>query len=516
MIIKNICVIGAGVSGLVAAKTFLEEGYKVTVFEKQKGLGGVWEKSRAYPGISVQNPRDTYAFSDYPMPSTYPEWPSGEQICAYLESYAENFNVLPVIHFGAEVVKVERTSLEFPKWKVSVNFDENSNEKSISQNYEFDFVIVCNGIFSIPHIPSFAGMKEFRASGGKVLHSSTFKHESEIEGKRVVVVGFGKSATDIATVAATKAKECTLIFRKALWKAPKFFLGLINVKYILLTRFSEFWMPYHKLKSREKLLHTFGKPLVWLFWRINEMFLRLQFPLDAWNLVPEQPMNQLIGCSIGLVSKGFFKYLQNDQIRVIKTTIKKFVPGGITLENGEDLQADIVIFGTGFRQSTPFLEEKYRKEVFDNQGMIHLYRHLINPKVPQMGFVGYNSSGCSQLSSEIGTRWLAEYCKGNLDLPSEKEMLEDIKAELEWWQTNRPYAFVNGACVTPFTFHYIDELMQDMGLKTNRKTVPIVDFFSPADPSAYKNIKQELQAQNTSCSSNSDNRKYVESSQFVP
>ncbi|AFY58774.1 putative flavoprotein involved in K+ transport [Rivularia sp. PCC 7116] len=495
---KNICVIGAGVSGLVTAKTFLEEGYKVTVFEKQKGLGGVWDKSRAYPGLSIQNPKDTYAFSDYPMPSSYPEWPSGEQICDYLESYARHFGVLEKIHFGTEVIRVEQRNPELLKWNVSVNFHDASNDKPINKNYEFDFVIVCNGIFGIPNMPSFPRMKEFTATGGKILHSSEFKHSSELEGKKVVIVGFGKSATDIATVAATKAQECTLIFRQALWKIPKFFLGIINVKYILLTRFAESWMPYRNLKGWENLLHTIGKPLVWFFWRINETILRLQFPLDACDLTPDQPMNKLIGCSIGLVPKGFYEYFQNGKIRAEKTKVKNFYPQGIVLENGKSLEADIVIFATGFRQGMPFLEEKYRQEVFDNQGIIHLYRHLIHPNIPRMGFVGYNYSGCAQLSSEIGARWLAQYFKDKVNLPSPQEMLEDIKAELEWRLKNRPYAFVNGACVTPFTFHYIDELMEDMGLKKSRKALPILELMTPADPSAYKNVRQEIQANNYS------------------
>ncbi|XHR82314.1 MAG: hypothetical protein ACFKPT_29815 [Gloeotrichia echinulata GP01] len=70
------------------AKTFLEEGYDVTVFEKKLGLGGVWEKSRSYPELTSQSTADTYGFCDYPMPKSYPDWPSAEQIRNYLESYA--------------------------------------------------------------------------------------------------------------------------------------------------------------------------------------------------------------------------------------------------------------------------------------------------------------------------------------------------------------------------------------------------------------------------------------------
>ncbi|MFH7029179.1 MAG: hypothetical protein ACHBN1_28245 [Heteroscytonema crispum UTEX LB 1556] len=78
--------------------------------------------------------------------------------------------------------------------------------------------------------------------------------------------------------------------------------------------------------------------------------------------------------------------------RYEKTSIARFVPGGVELENGDRLQADVVIFGTGFRQDMPFLDEKYRQMVIDMQGNFYLYRHLINPDVPNMGFVGYSSN----------------------------------------------------------------------------------------------------------------------------
>ncbi|MCC5603850.1 antitoxin family protein [Nostoc favosum] len=75
-------------------------------------------------------------------------------------------------------------------------------------------------------------LEAIAASGGRVLHSTEFNHASIIEGKRVVVVGFGKSACDIATLAANIAKKSTLVFRQPLWKIPRFFLGLVNLKYV--------------------------------------------------------------------------------------------------------------------------------------------------------------------------------------------------------------------------------------------------------------------------------------------
>ncbi|MHC5822506.1 MAG: flavin-containing monooxygenase, partial [Nostoc sp.] len=368
MEIKHICVIGAGISGLVTTKTFIEEGYDVTVFEKQKGLGGVWEKSRSYPGLTTQNTGDTYSFSDYPMPASYPEWPTAEDMQNYLNSYADNFGVLERIRFQTEVTNVSRKTGEQPGWIVTIRV----NEKE--EKHEFDFVLVCNGIFSTPKLPSLPGREEFAASGGRVLHSTEFKDTSIIQGKRVVVVGFGKSACDIATVAANTAKESTLVFRQPLWKIPRFFLGLVNLKYILLTRFSEAWFPWRQMGRLESLLHTLGKPLVWAFWRTNETLLRLQFGLDSCGMLPEQPMNQ-VNCQITIAHPDFFKYVHSGKIQAIKTSIAKFIPGGVELANGQQLQADIVIFGTGFRQELPFLEEEYRRQLVDEDGNFSLYRY---------------------------------------------------------------------------------------------------------------------------------------------
>src|SRR5215213_1098106 len=114
--IKTIGIIGAGLSGLVAAKTCLEYGYHVKIFEKEKELGGVWSSSRRYPGITTQNTKDTYCFSDFPMPKNFPEWPDGEQVQAYLEAYAKKYNVFPLIQFSHEI---EHTGFQNNQWLIA-------------------------------------------------------------------------------------------------------------------------------------------------------------------------------------------------------------------------------------------------------------------------------------------------------------------------------------------------------------------------------------------------------------
>ena len=86
----DICVIGAGISGLAAARTFQARGHRVTILERGQDIGGVWEPSRSYPDVKTQTPRDLYAFSDQPMPKSYPEWPSGAEVFAYLRDHVSS------------------------------------------------------------------------------------------------------------------------------------------------------------------------------------------------------------------------------------------------------------------------------------------------------------------------------------------------------------------------------------------------------------------------------------------
>ncbi|GAX35231.1 flavin-containing monooxygenase [Nodularia sp. NIES-3585] len=499
--IHHICIIGAGISGLVAAKTLMEEGYEVTVFEKQKGLGGVWESSRTYVGLTTQNPRDTYAFTDYPMPASYPEWPNAEQMQNYLKSYAQDFGIVEKIQFQTEVIQVERKTGVQPGWIVSIQ----SNDQNTQNKYEFDFVLVCNGIFNIPKMPLLAGQDEFIASGGEVLHSTELNDSSQVEGKRIIVVGFGRSATDIATHIVPQVKECTLLFRHSLWKMPKYLLGLVNIKYVLLTRFAEACFPYRHLQGIEWALHTIGKPLVWAFWKLNEILVRLQFGLDTCGMLPDKPLYESVNCSSAVAPTNFYKYLASGKLKAKKTAIARFNSDGVELENGQQLHADVVIFGTGFRQDVPFLPEKYRQMLIDDQGYFHLYRNLIHPDIPQLGFVGYNSSFFSQLTSEIGSWWLAEYVKGNLLLPSNAEMIQDMEAEIYWRQTKWPPAGGSGGCTSPFNFHHLEQLIQDMGVKNPTSGWErIAEVMMPLNPSTYQYIRKELRGKRLSSANNSE------------
>jgi cation diffusion facilitator CzcD-associated flavoprotein CzcO len=481
-------IIGAGLSGLVTAKTFLGAGFEVAVFEKEDEVGGVWARSRRYPGLTTQNPRDTYAFSDFPMPCHYPEWPTGEQVQAYLAAYADHFGITPHIRLKTQVEEVRRRE----GGGFSVRVRPAGDPAAPGEVRDFDFVIICSGLYCTPYVPELPGRDAFEAAGGAVLHSTGLHDTSRVAGKRVVVVGFAKSACDAAVASVGHAKEVTLVYRRPLWKVPRFVFGM-NMRNVLTTRFAELFCPYPWAKGAERALHTLGQPLVKFYWQGVEWALDRTLRIKDAGLWPEKPILQSMGCSLSMATDGLYDHFREGRIRARRGEIARFVAGGVELASGERVDADVVIFGTGFRQVVPFLEEPIRSRILDEEGTIHLYHNLIHPDVPGLGFCGFTSSLYCQLTSEIGARWLAEHFRGRLRLPPREEAMAEVERRLDFRRRERPEGFSSGTCVTPFNFHYIDELLREMGARTRRLPWnPLREFMMPVDPSLYADLEEEL------------------------
>ncbi|TDH28592.1 K+ transport protein [Segetibacter sp. 3557_3] len=479
---KKVGIIGAGISGLTTAKAFLNKGYAVTIIEKAASIGGVWEKSRSYLGVTTQTTRDEYAYSDFPMPAHYPLWPSGAQVQAYLESYAAAFDISRHIRFNTQVTDLR---YEHGRWLMRINNVDNTNAGTLT----FDFVAICTGTFHKPYVPEYPGAQQFVEAGGSILHSSQVKNESLLKNKAVAVVGFAKSATDIATLAADLGTSCTLLYRKAQWKVPRFFGNKVNLKYLLFSRFSEAFFNGPEKPLFEKILHSIGKPLVWGQWRALEALLKMQFKLKACNMIPDHKIEDQISCALGIAPEGFYEKVRTGKIAAKCTVIDHFDGKKVVLKNGETLTPDLIIYGTGFSQSLPFLEERYRNLVVDESGRYQLYRNIVNPDIPQLGFVGFNSSLFSTLTSEVAAHWLVAYASGTIKLPTSERIRQDITFMDNWRRSRVSASVFSGTCVAPFNFKHIDQLMNDMGLPTRISRSPL-QFFKPINPGDYRRLLQ--------------------------
>ncbi|GAB3027976.1 NAD(P)/FAD-dependent oxidoreductase [Niabella terrae] len=479
---KKIGIIGAGISGLATAKAFLERGFQIMVFEKSAAIGGVWDKSRFYIDLTTQTTKNEYAYSDFPMPDHFDEWPTGYQMNEYLNNYASHFGLSPFIRCESTVMTLERTG---PQWTARVADPQHPD----GRDYEFDFVAVCSGTFNQPYMPEFPGMQEFREAGGSLLHSSEITDRSMLENKNTLVLGFAKSATDIATRAAELSKSSTLLYRRAQWKVPRFFANSINLKYLLFSRFSEaFFLPYRKTVF-QKWLHSLGRPMVWMQWRMIEGLLKTQFGLKKCGLLPQHRIEDQISCSLGIAPEGFYKKIHRGEIRAIQGEIDRFCGRSVLLKDGQQLAPDMVIMGTGFRQTLPFLSEADQQKIRNNRGQFQLYRNILNPALPGIGFVGFNSSLFSTLTSEIAANWLATYVEGRIQLPSASEIRTELDVIDKWKSEKRPIATeFSGLCIAPFNFQHLDQLMRDMGLPVSSGRNPLYNFFKPINPSDYNKL----------------------------
>ncbi len=454
----RIAIIGAGISGLVTARILAAAGHSVRVLEKAQQIGGVWNPERHYPGLRTQTPRDCYAFSDFPMPRDYPEFPSASQMHRYLQSYADHHGISSHIELQSAVTRITHRTDGRPGWLLSVTGANDS-----TRTEAFDFVVVCNGVFNEPDLPSFPGRTAFEAAGGSVHHSTGLTLES-LRQRDVVVVGFGKSALDIAEAASAAARSCTLVCSRIGWKVPRFLPGGINAKHFILSRFSEFWLPHPSMRGLRRFLHERMPRLVDFYWTASERALGRQLGLLTKKMRPPLRLRESVGTCFGLAPDDNFRAIRGGRIGLHVSRVVDLTPQGVATADGAAISAQTVVFATGFRQQCSFLEAEQQKTLFRADGVPRLYRSLVSPGIPDMAFNGYNGGGASQLLAELGARWIAQLVAGDLRLPDHASMETEIEADLAMRRRLIRAPRGLGYYAAPFMFAYMDQLLADMDL----------------------------------------------------
>lgn len=478
---KKVAIIGGGVSGLAAAKAFDEKGHRVCGFERSHDFGGVWELSRSYPDVQTQSPKDLYRFTDHPMPDDYPEWPKGPQVHAYLHSYAAKHRLARLFRLNTIVASMDRRADGAPGWTLTLEAGGHSWTE------DFDFVAVCTGQFSEKNIISHPGQEQFVAQGGQVMHSSEYTDPALCAGKNVVVLGGSKSATDIAVNAAKSgAKSVTLVYRENVWRIP-YFIGGINFKRLLYMRAQEMQFNAWGRGRLARALAAITKPLVWANFRGLETMLKLQLGLNKHNMVPDVPIEKDISCSIPIVTPGLFECLNDGTIKPVIGTFDRYDGKTLQLSTGQTVDCDVAVLAVGWKLGVPFLPQSFQDKLIEDDGQYRVYRLAVNPDLPDMGFVGFNSSFCTVLGAELIANWLVRYADGMLaNQPGETDMNQDIEMMLDWKRNERPAAQIyGGLCSAPFHFKHFDELMKDMGARQWKRSNPLAETFSYPDAASY-------------------------------
>ncbi|KAK9898501.1 fad-dependent oxidoreductase [Cystobasidium minutum MCA 4210] len=475
---KSVCIVGAGFSGIAAARVLDKFGYNVTLFEKAPDVGGVWSKIRRYPGVATQNTKDTYYLSEMPMPDDYPAWPSGQQVQAYLQSFCEKFNLLHRVRLCEEVIEATQDASRDNSWTIRTR-QTNAQGKSLpdgKQNtYTFDVLLVCNGTFSDCFVPNYKGIDEFRAAGGTVCHTSEFLDIEEARGKDIIIVGYGKSACDCAVALSKVANTTTVVARKLIWKLPKFIAGLCY-KFLFLGRVGENLFPYIRPGPIMRLLHG---PLISVrnaMVGTVEWVVRRQLQLETSGALPPGHFEDVARASISLVTEDFFERMRSGDIVLKRDTeieeliVEKPQPGSsekpvlkAKLADGSVIPAQIVACGTGFYQRVPFLDQQFvNQHCTDEQGNFRMYRFIKPIETENLFFIGYNSSLFCPTSFEVATLWCISVMEGSLQLPSTQEQIKASQEELDWMKERTRGKHSKGTNVVPFSLHNIDEMLTDL------------------------------------------------------
>jgi dimethylaniline monooxygenase (N-oxide forming) len=472
---KRGVVIGAGIAGLVTAKVLRDDGFDVTVFEKEPAAGGVWIESRTYPGLRTNNSRDSYAFSDHPYDPSADLFPTADQVRRYLASYVARFRLSPLIRLSTEVVSVSRRG---------AGFEVTARGPDGPTSTHCDFVVVCAGTFSEPDVPEVPGVERF---GGTVVHSSRATDPALLAGKRVVVVGAGKSALDCSAWAAEHAQRCTLVFRTPHWMSPRLLPGGIPIDRLVLGRYPELFFRYHHLTRVERVLQGPGKMLTRLYWWAASLLFRTMLRMPA-VMVPEQSLP--LGLENVGVAPEFYALARQGKLDLRRDAITAFVVGAeVQLDSGERIVADVVIFATGWRQTLSFLAPELASAAIQD-GHFRLYRHILPPTEPGLGFVGYASSTACQLTSEISAHWLSQTLRGAHTLPTVDAMKGEIQRVQTWLAEVFP-ARSQGYYIGPCVAHYIDDLLTDMGVPKRRKRNVLTEYLGPFTPERYCDIAEQ-------------------------
>jgi len=435
---RRVAVIGAGASGLVAAKCLLEEQLEVVIYEQAPRIGGLWNYDDTvsdgggvmYRSLRTNTSKDTLSFSDFLLPEHTPDFPPRSQVLQYLRDYATYFGLHPYLHLNTMVETVERSAQQ--QWLVRARTgDQLSTEP-------FDAVVVSSGTDRYPQVPRLVGAGTF---GGSVLHSSSYKGPEAFAGQRVVVAGVGSSGVDIATELSRVTSCLWLSTTQGAWFIPRYVLGHPYDHQI--TRFSR-RLPYRLRMSFFAGLLLYECRRMGITRKLLQERGLVSPPFDQWRV-------RLTPCNA-----DFLQQIERGAIAV-KPRVSSLSGQQVCFSDGSTVEADTIIYCTGYELRFPFLSESLLSV---EHNRVELYKYVFHPDLPTLAFVGI----CTVLGShlpvaEMQARWVAGVLAGRLPLPSQQEM----HAEIERFRTHPSRQSPVALVVDPL--EYVDEIAELVGVR---------------------------------------------------
>jgi hypothetical protein len=391
--VKRLALIGAGPMGLAAAKLLVENGIEFQGFELNSGVGGLWDidgpLSTMYETAHLISSKKMTEFTDFPMREEVAEYPSHREMKRYFEEFGEHFDLHKHYRFGAKVL--DCTSLDGPDGGWCITWRDDSGEHV----EEFAGLLIANGTLSTPNMPSFKG--EF---DGELIHSSQYRHASQFDGKRVLIIGAGNSGCDIAVDAIHHGVSCDLSMRRGYYFVPKYVFG----------------KPADTMGGAIKLPMALKRIVdgAILKWFVGDPQ-KYGFPKPDYKLYESHP-----------VVNSLVLYHAGHGDITIRPDIDHFDGKTVHFKDGTSAEYDMILAATGYKLDYPFVDYAH----LNWQGAApHLYLNCMHPERDDIFVLGMvEASGLGWQGRHEQAEMVIRYIKGLRAGTPEAQELKKTKA----------------------------------------------------------------------------------------
>jgi cation diffusion facilitator CzcD-associated flavoprotein CzcO len=337
--IKNpsVAVIGAGMTGILLAIKLREAGINdITILEKADKLGGTWREN-TYPGLACDVPAHMYTYSFQGNPEWEHRFAHGDEIQAYFEKVAGDYNVTEQIRFNEAV---DESHYRDRQWHLVT---------SKGNKLVVDFVIAATGILHHPAYPDIDGIDSFK---GDMWHTARWNHDVDLAGKRVGIIGTGSTAAQIISEISDKVGQLTVFQRTPQWifsipdkeyteddktrlRGNQKLMSKLSARYAFVMRNT-----FTAAVTGNKLAHGI---VSWMTKRNLRKSVR--DPELRAKLTPDYK----VGCKRLIFSSTFYDAMQRDNVYLETTGIDRISENGVVVQGGEEHELDVLILATGFK-----------------------------------------------------------------------------------------------------------------------------------------------------------------------